>query len=163
MRRTGLLGLLVISTLTAAIPAKAATEIPTLPAATAALESGDLAADDNAEDAVSTEVVSETETEPQAQEAEADAEVQTQNDDGTDLSSDPAADPSLTDASEQEDGSELIGNTDLEESAGAVEGAESEDSSALSEDTSISEAPTIDEIDETISADPGFDSGDEVS
>ena len=95
MRRTGLLGLLIISVLTAAIPVQAATEIPTLPAAEAALESEE-AADDNAEETVSTEAVSETEAEPLIQET--DAEVQTQKDDETAVSADPAS----IDASAQE-------------------------------------------------------------
>ena len=88
MRRTGLLGLLVISTLTAAIPVKAATEIPTLPAAEAALESEE-AADDHAEDAVSSEAVSESEAETLIQET--DAEVQTPKDDETAVFADPAS------------------------------------------------------------------------
>ena len=168
MRRTGLLGLLIISVLTAAIPVQAATEIPTLPAAEAALESEE-AADDNAEETVSTEAVSETEAEPLIQET--DAEVQTQKDDETAVSADPAS----IDASAQESSPELIGDSDREESTGSVEnpeqeekielaeGTEHEESSALNEDTSLAETSAPESADEAVSAEQDFASSEQSS
>ena len=168
MRRTGLLGLLVISILTAAIPVQAATEIPTLPAAEAALESEE-AADDHAEDAVSSEAVSESEAETLIQET--DAEVQTPKDDETAVFADPAS----IDASAQDSGSELIGDSDLEESTGSVENPEQEenvelaedteheDSSALNEDTSLTETSAPESADEAVSAEQDFASSEQSS
>ena len=168
MRRTGLLGLLIISVLTAAIPVQAATEIPTLPAAEAALESEE-AADGNAEETVSTEAVSETEAEPLIQES--DAEVQTQKDDETAVSADSAS----IDASAQERNSELIEDSDREESTGSVENpaqeekvelsedTEHEDSSALNEDTSLTETSAPESADEEVSAEQDFASSEQSS
>ena len=139
MRRTGLLGLLVISILTAAIPVQAATEIPTLPAAEAALESEE-AADDHAEDAVSSEAVSESEAETLIQET--DAEVQTPKDDETAVFADPAS----IDASAKDSGSELIGDSDLEESTGSVENPEQEEKIELAKKAIARGKHTLEDI-----------------
>ncbi|MCR5812404.1 MAG: MBL fold metallo-hydrolase [Lachnospiraceae bacterium] len=176
MRKTGLLGILLVCSLSTAIPVRAA-EIPAHPVTEVTLESEAASnAGSTEEETVSSEVVSETEADAASQEAA--SEVQVPKEDGAGLSADSAADPALVDGPGQKDSTapvedteqksdaapvedtelkndaDLIENTELKDNTAPVESTDQKDNSALSEDIPITEESAAEAAGVTISAEP---------
>ena len=166
MRRTRLLAILLISTLTTAMPVQAAANVPTSSAAETVLESEEaLNADSSLEGDASSEVVSET-------------EVQAKEEDMPELAADSEEDTAPSDDAEQNTDTALAGNSDLKDNDGSVgdpaqedntepvedpaqedntvsvEDPVQEDSTALSEDSASVDDADPEIVEETISAEP---------
>ena len=121
MRKTRLLAILLISTLTTAMPVQAAANVPTPPVTEAALESEEtLNADSSSEEAVSLKVDASSE-EDASTDTVSEAEVQTQEEFKPELSEDPAGDTAPIDNFEQNKDPELTGSPYLEDNDGTVE------------------------------------------
>ena len=134
MRKTGLLGIILICSLSTVIPVRAAAETPASLVTEVTLES-EAASDAGSteEETVSSEAVSETETDAAAQEAAPD--VQVPKEDGAELSADSAADPAPIDGPGQKDGTSPVEDTEQKNDAAPVEGTEQKSDAALVEDT----------------------------
>ena len=154
MRRTGLLGFLLICTLTIAAPmsAQAAEEGAASPSTEAALE----------ED---TETIAETsETEPPAQDSEQnDAPMLTENSEQTEGSeltenSSQTKGSELTENFSQTEGSELTEDPDHKDSAELSEAPEQEDTSTISGDPALANQSAPEAADETNSDEPAPES-----
>ena len=166
MRKTGFLGILLISSLALAIPVRAAEEIPAVPVAEAVLESEETSNTDlSAEEAASSDVISEAEAAIETLDAE--TEVQTQNEDEAGISADSAVDPALLDEPEQKDDPELPGNSEQKDDAGVVEDPEQKDDAGVIEDSGQKDdAEVIDDpeaIGEALPAEPVSDSNEQNS
>ena len=134
MRKTGLLGIILICSLSTVIPVRAAAETPASLVTEVTLES-EAASNTGSteEETVSSEAVSETETDAAAQEAAPD--VQVPKEDGAELSADSAADPAPVDGPGQKDGTSPVEDTEQKNDAAPVEGTEQKSDAALVEDT----------------------------
>ena len=176
MRKTGLLGILLVCSLSTAIPVRAAAEVPAPLVTEVTLESEETPdSGRNMEEIVSSETVSETEADAGTQVSEPEVPVQ---EDGAELSADSASDPAHTDDPGQKDApapvedaeqkddtapvenAELkddtapVENAELKDDTAPIENAELKDNSALSEDTPISDASAAEPVGEAVSSEP---------
>ena len=156
MRKTRLLAILLISTLTTAMPVQAAANVPTPPATEAALESEEtLNADSSSEEAVSLKVDASSE-EDASTDTVSEAEVQTQEEFKPELSEDPAGDTALIDNFEQNKDPELTGSPYLEDNDGTVEdsatkgGTDSVEDPAAENNTGLVEDPAAENNTESV-------------
>ena len=134
MRKTGLLGIILICSLLTVIPVRAAAETPASLVTEVTLESETASnAGSTEEETVSSEAVSETETDAAAQEAAPD--VQVPKEDGAELSADSAADPAPIDGLGQKDSTAPVEGTEQKSDAALVEDTEQKNDAALVEDT----------------------------
>ena len=161
MRRTGLLGLLLICTLTSAMPVQAAAGVTTPPAVETVLEAeAEADIDGSTDEASLAETVSEVETEAPTQDVETAAqdtdkpELPAASANDSELRDEPAQnnDEALTANSDQEDGSELTEDSEQKDDSELIETSEQEDTSSTSGDPVLTAQSAPEAADETITA-----------
>ena len=186
MRRTGLIGLLLLCTLTTAMPVQAAAQTEALPAAEAAINTEAAPnADESAEESSLAETVPEAETEADAQKTDSETQVQetgsetraqetdtetqaqesgkpalAEDDPALKGGSDEKDDPVLTENSDQIDNSGLAADPDQKEDE-IIEVPEQEETSDLSDDTVLADQPVPEAVEETVTEDTAAVSSDE--
>ena len=161
MRRTGLLGLLLICTLTSAMPVQAAAGVTTPPAVETVLEAeAEADIDGSTDEASLAETVSEVETEAPTQDVETAAqdtdkpELPAASANDSELRDEPAQnnDEALTANSDQEDGSELTEDSEQKDDSELIGTSEQEDTSSTSGDPVLTAQSAPEAADETITA-----------
>ena len=135
MRKTGLLGILLVCSLSTAIPVRAAAEVPAPLVTEVTLESEETPdSGRNMEEIVSSETVSETEADAGTQVSEPEVPVQ---EDGAELSADSASDPAHTDDPGQKDAPAPVEDAEQKDDTAPVENAELKDDTAPVENAEL--------------------------